>query len=263
MRAITRSLYFLRRSHNLTQLHQSISTGDQLANLALKSDGKACHSFIDNSISVSRIFRGYTSIKGGYYIKYAHLRFGVTKCRVNAVRYLRGTGQSAEVECRISSEAPESIGHVLSSCNGLTNHYTTRHNHALDMLEAALSRDGWTIHRERRIAHQGRHFEPDLLIWKPGRAMLLDVAVAFESGEHALKKSYLAKVAKYRQLSTRVMEYFPNANPLTPVEVHGVVFGARGTIYHKSLNVLRGLGVTKSTIHSIFESIAKNSIKIF
>ena len=89
------------------------------------------------------------------------------------------------------------------------------------------------------------------------------MAVAFESGEHALKKSYLAKVAKYRQLSTRVMEYFPNANPLTPVEVHGVVFGARGTIYHKSLNVLRGLGVTKSTIHSIFESNAKNSIKIF
>ena len=93
--------------------------------------------------------------------------------------------------------------------------------------------------------------------------MILDVAVAFESGDNALKCGYLGKIAKYRCLAGRVMEQFPLANPLTPVEVHGVIFGSRGAIHHKSLKVLRGLGVTKNTIHSILESISINSIKIF
>lgn len=128
--------------------------------------------------------------------------------------------------CRAGCDRTESLSHVVQGCYVTHDKRIQRHNHVCALTARIARKNGWTVEEEPRIRLQTGELKiPDLLLVKEERAVIVDVAIAWESGL-SLNRASQQKIEKYNitEINDRVRQRTGAREVLhTPL-----VMGARG-----------------------------------
>jgi len=141
-------------------------------------------------------------------------------------------------QCRRCGGAPETLQHVLAVCPSSKPKIIRRHDEVRDVVVKGLSDAGYALLVEDSFEVNGERLKPDIVAVDSDGVIVLDVAVAYESGD-ALGTVAEGKVRKYSVLSAALKERFGR----NQFRVVPIVVGGRGAMPGATMAALRGLGI--------------------
>ncbi len=160
--------------------------------------------------------------------------------------------------CRLCRMKKETLKHIVGKCAILKRNRMTRHNKICKLMRLECERLGWTVVQEKRLSlPSGEVGVPDLIMRRGTSAMMLDIAVPFETSLATLEDAERAKTVKYRKFAGAVMNLFPGVNN---VYVRGFPVGARGKWHRHNNHILRLLGMTKARINSFAKLVSRRAL---
>jgi hypothetical protein len=148
-------------------------------------------------------------IGSGKYMSFAQYRFGIkARCNLLPVRTVaarmqrnRPSPQSQDVSCRVCSQEPETLGHVLNACSPNVGLYRQRHNQIVERIRKAVaSRPNTTTLIDQKIPGSSVPLRPDVTLIEDNKITIVDVTIPFESGPDAFEKARAEKDTKYSDL---------------------------------------------------------------
>lgn len=172
------------------------------------------------------------------------------------------------IKCNTGQRA--TLQHTLCQCTDNAATIRKRHDAILAELIAHCRHKKIEVIQEPNLTGGLR---PDVIIRKNhDRFLCLDVSVAFELNKESLKLADNEKKRKYEPrsdemlvLARRKFERGLVPSTTTPsIEVHALVFGARGSIDSKTLNILeKTLGMSKWRIDKILNLVMSFALDLF
>uniref|UniRef100_A0A3B5LV86 Reverse transcriptase domain-containing protein n=1 Tax=Xiphophorus couchianus TaxID=32473 RepID=A0A3B5LV86_9TELE len=172
------------------------------------------------------------------YILALQLRSSKVGTLTTLSRWRRGS-----TNCRACGDGWEGIVHIVSQCKTFKKNRMANHNNICRILAVIGWTLGWEVKREKRITcpHLGTAV-PDMIMFKNGRGLVIDVTICFEMNPSTLRRRAEAKVHKYEKFAPLVCNMFG----LTNIKTFGFPLGARGKWHEGNSNVLREMGLPRS-----------------
>ncbi|KAK7881447.1 hypothetical protein WMY93_029856 [Mugilogobius chulae] len=156
--------------------------------------------------------------------------------------------------CRLCKSGPESVGHITCACKNLKTN-RRRHNNICQFLFRLAKENGWCAKSEPvLISAEGKMGRPDLVLWRTGTVLMIDVAVCMETDQGTLQAMALHKVQKYQPFKGAVYRLDPS---IRKVQVWGFPVGARGKWHHLNNDLLRE--ITRKSAKGIMHIAARLS----
>lgn len=133
--------------------------------------------------------------------------------------------------------------HVLSSCPLRRLLYTDRHNKALDPIVDYLKTRG-DVFREPTIKHEDSTIKPDIILVEPSKpdtAIVLDLQVTYERSEDSFEVASSSKIRKYLACFRSIRRWLRERGwpRMRRIKVKALIFGGRGSIFRKTLSLLK------------------------
>ncbi|KAH6940937.1 hypothetical protein HPB50_010443 [Hyalomma asiaticum] len=131
--------------------------------------------------------------------------------------------------CRRCHQAPETIFHILQTCEAVHEPRCSRHNFISKAIVNKLQsrhKDAVISTDRLLVAADGTRLRPDIVVDLKDRTFVLDVAVAWDARTDNLEAMCTHKIEKYLPL----VPILQKRHPFRPVTVLGLAFGARGLI---------------------------------
>lgn len=209
----------------------------------LKQQGQGITAFKGDRVSNKwlRIPARYNFTEGEFALA-LQLRTGTLPTR----NVMKGrTHDNTSTSCRLCGYATESPSHIIGSCPILRPNRMKNHNTVVQSLRNLAEKKGWSVWVEKHIhSDDGQLGVPDLILRKGPKALVVDVAVAFESSVDCLTDLARKKTEKYLPFVSAVQKWLK----VTSIEVHGFPIGARGKWHRGNDDLLLTLGVTETSI---------------
>ena len=171
----------------------------------------------------------------------------------------KARGRDVSRICRFCGEGTsETLGHILQNCPNAHGLRIKRHDRIVakvkDNLASLSQQSEYPIEVEPRIpvtaGGVSTHRVPDLVVYREGRAVVLDVNVCSDQ-PGVLDLAYDEKVSKYGRLSCPEISEFVGAKAgidPTKVEISAITLNWRGAMHPESFSVLRSLGLRTGAI---------------
>lgn len=196
------------------------------------------------------------SIPARDWIKYHMVRINALPTRIRTTRGMRRITQV--VQCRAGCNVPETAAHVIQECHRTHGGRIMRHNIVSKGLSKLFSNNGYNVLEEPRISTVEGNRKPDLVLFKNGKATILDVQVV--SGYRDLNEAH-EKKKRYYALNNDVIRFVCNYFNLQPsdIEVSTVTISWRGIWAYKSYESLRCLNVSHHYMRGITTRILLGS----
>jgi len=197
--------------------------------MKLRSQGKGVQLMTEFPTSNTWI-NGESFMTEGEYISALQLRTNTFPTRECLNRGRAGRN----VMCRRCGLSVETIGHISGACVEVKECRIARHNRIVHKIKAMAEVKGYRTMLEPRIKVDGRTLIPDLVIYKEGKATVIDPTVVWDEKSEALDLAAKGKMDKYTCL-------IPSVRQLTGCEdviIQPLVIGCRGS-WHKGNEALR------------------------
>lgn len=182
--------------------------------------------------------------------------------QIAAVRGVPGRSKDGR-QCRFCTETYifESLSHVLGSCPRGELLRTKRHNLIRSAIAEALRKKGYTVYEEKEcIAEDGTTRRIDIIAINEisKTAIVLDPTVRFETSNQQDEEVNLEKQKIYEPCINDLKRMYGINN----IQVFGLIFGARGTIFNSFEKIRKDLSLPKSLSDKIVNIILNWSVKI-
>uniref|UniRef100_A0A3Q2DQB8 ribonuclease H n=1 Tax=Cyprinodon variegatus TaxID=28743 RepID=A0A3Q2DQB8_CYPVA len=192
----------------------------------------------------------------GEYIWALKLRTNMVQTPTKLSRWLK---EKPHTVCRLCKRESENIIHLLGRCDVLKNNRMHNHNVLCKILEREGIRMGWTVWKEMRVSlPDGRTGVPDLILTKNQTALVVDVAICYESDEGTLENRRRTKEEKYGPFARTI----GRRTGATDVEVFGFPLGARGKWDPRNERLLRTMGFSKTGITRVARQLSKKTLML-
>lgn len=120
-------------------------------------------------------------------------------CHINAlpsrIRASRGRRDGVDTKCRAGCVESETTAHIIQRCFRTHGGRIKRHDFVTRVVAEAMTRRGWSVELEPRIATSLGHRKPDVIAVRDGVGVILDTQVV--SGQRPLDDAHRAKRSKY------------------------------------------------------------------
>ena len=167
--------------------------------------------------------------------------------------------------CRRCSKETETPSHVLGSCPFNSLLITRRHHKIKHIITGLLQKKRFDCYEEvHAIDSNGLNRFADILVFPNNtkEAYILDPTIRYENNktDQALlvdqeKDIYEACIPFYK-------EKYAGKYGIRNFTVYGLLFGARGTMYKHTADILKTFGIEKADLNFLAESIIADSIGI-
>jgi Reverse transcriptase (RNA-dependent DNA polymerase) len=196
-------------------------------------------------------------VKGRLYQQSLRLRWNLLIVGSTANR-----GKQVKPRCRYGCPHVETLDHVLQSCYANKSARIRRHDNVVHRLADEMNKLGMLTLTEPVFASEVGRRIPDLIVKdSPRTAVVLDVACPFERSATTLNDLYLQKQRKYA--GAKLDEAVKKQLGVEEVRYGGLIFGSRGSLCQRSLDILKKLRIPKFVIYSICRKAMVDSIKIW
>uniref|UniRef100_A0AAV2LH36 ribonuclease H n=1 Tax=Knipowitschia caucasica TaxID=637954 RepID=A0AAV2LH36_KNICA len=146
--------------------------------------------------------------------------------------------------CRLCGKGDETLVHIVSLCSATKNQRMSNHNNICDILAARAKEKGWVVFRERHLRSPKYGLAvPDIIAIKGELAVIIDVAISFESSLSTLPSMEKKKKTKYMPFRNALKG---EEIGVKTVETMGFPMGARGKWHKGNESSLERLGFTPS-----------------
>lgn len=224
----------------------------------------------------NRWLSGTGPFTGSAYVRAVKLRYELLACAASATRGRAGAKFCRYAACmRPGGVRPvENLDHILGTCVQTRGLAISRHDKVLRMVSTMIADRARTAGKRVEVVVEpiidcsGERLKPDLVVVMKEWAAVLDVTVA---GSGRLEAAYDHKENKYdrEEVKEWVAEMAFEAEGLRyedgepRVECHGLVFGNRGSIYGKSMDVMVKLGLTKADMNNLVHTVIYESLSMY
>jgi hypothetical protein len=177
-------------------------------------------------------------------------------------RELKPQGQNCNTHCRRCGDEPEFLSHVLGHCRLNMNLVTARHNRVRTMIANGFRSKGFTVHEEVTCYDTDLQLRRcDILVIddKKKTGLLIDPTIRFE---HSDGDQFADVDREKKDIYEPCVSYLVDEYALTSISVHGLYFGARGTIVRPVADFFRKHQLPTSLLTDIVLSIINDSAHI-
>uniref|UniRef100_A0A3Q2NSF9 ribonuclease H n=1 Tax=Fundulus heteroclitus TaxID=8078 RepID=A0A3Q2NSF9_FUNHE len=181
------------------------------------------------------------------------------KVRSNTVMSRSASGGRADdgLDCRLCGVTTETLGHVVSCCEGLQHNRMKSHNKICRLLAELAASKGWSVERERRLfkANGGKGV-PDIILNKNKESLVVDVALCYDSSDAYMSRMERRKIDKYHPLEEAVKQTFRTEK----VEFFGFPMGVKGKWHKPNSNLLRRMGFSQAETKRLARMITRRTL---
>ncbi|KAJ4438012.1 hypothetical protein ANN_13951 [Periplaneta americana] len=163
--------------------------------------------------------------------------------------------------CRRCVSEIETLGHVLGACPFSETLRNSRHQRIRSMIAEALRKKGLTVREEvHDISQEGSCRRIDMLAIPLGStsAYIIDPTVRFEAQEQQPTEVHSEKCRIYEPTVPFYLEKYH----LTPIEVVGLMVGARGTIPRLFVSFCKKFQLNNDFIRDVSLAAIRRSLAI-
>uniref|UniRef100_A0AAV2LAI4 ribonuclease H n=1 Tax=Knipowitschia caucasica TaxID=637954 RepID=A0AAV2LAI4_KNICA len=144
--------------------------------------------------------------------------------------------------CRLCGKGDETLIHIVSLCPATKKQRMSNHNNICDILATRAKEKGWVVFRERHLRSPKYGLAvPDIIAIKGELALIIDVAISFETSLSTLSSMEKKKKAKYLPFRNALMG---EEKKVKSADTMGFPMGARGKWYKGNETSLERLGFT-------------------